>query len=48
MVLEVAALGCSYYLIQQYAREYMQAFAVVLLTFAKALLFHVVFILFYF
>jgi len=33
---EIAVLVCSYYLIQKYAREYMQAFAVVLLTFAKA------------
>ena len=45
---EVAVLVCSYYLIQKYAREYMQAIAVVLLTFAKALLFRVVFIRFYF
>lgn len=45
---EVAVLVCSYYLFQKNAREYMQAFAVVLLTFAKALSFRVVCILFYF
>lgn len=45
---EVAVVVCSYYLIQKYAREYMQAFAVVLLTFAKALLFRVLCILFHF
>lgn len=39
---EVDVLVCTYYLIQKYAREYMQAFAVFLLTFAKALLFRVV------